>query len=595
MGRVTSVVGAAAQLVIWSSCACVLGLLSVEPAAAQSSADPVIYLNQAWSQADRETFYQIPQGSEIIDYDIFLNLEVAGSEELFRSDANIEKYGLIPQAANPRTNPDGLPVGVTKTVVAEGRFKGEAVGLTCAACHTGQLHYQGKLVRIEGGPANTFNYLDFERAFDDALQATSNDSAKFDRLAAKLGASSPDAKSILRTRFQAGADRVHHYRARSAVAVVPWGPSRIDALNLIRNRALSDLPVIPENWLTPIAPTKMPFVWNAPQGAWTQWSGVLQDPLIRNFGETVGVFLSADLTSKTREDGLFDSTGAVLNLLTIEHLLERLAPPKWPEDVFGKIDRAKAAEGKALFMSNCAMCHNAWPYTWTSATKAGKRFIDVGMVPQSRVGTDPSQFEGVRAWFLTVQLSSYLPPPYKGQLTAPLEVLSPTVQTGLLETALAKLKPTPEQLADLNGYRDFPLPKAPPNVYKAAPRDGVWATPPFLHNSSVPNLYEMLIPAQERSKKFYIGREFDPIKVGLDTSGKPGNFLFDTSLPGNSNAGHSFEKGPRGNGVIGPLLTDAQRWAILEYLKSIPDVEGRVTPFGGPPDAKTASNPWTKP
>jgi hypothetical protein len=30
------------------------------------------------------------------------------------------------------------------------------------------------------------------------------------------------------------------------------------------------------------------------------------------------------------------------------------------------------------------------------------------------------------------------------------------------------------------------------------------------------------------------------------------------------------------------LLTDDERWAIAEYLKSIPDVEARVTPFGGP-------------
>ena len=45
----------------------------------------------------------------------------------------------------------------------------------------------------------------------------------------------------------------------------------------------------------------------------------------------------------------------------------------------------------------------------------------------------------------------------------------------------------------------------------------------------------------------------------------------DTTLPGNSNAGHSFEDGPRGNGVIGPLLTDEQRWALVEYLKSIPE------------------------
>ena len=107
-----------------------------------------------------------------------------------------------------------------------------------------------------------------------------------------------------------------------------------------------------------------------------------------------------------------------------------------------------------------------------------------------------------------------------------------------------------------------------------------------MHNGSVPNLYEMLMPAKERTKKFCIGREFDPVKVGIDTTCKTGMFEYDTAVRGNSNAGHSFEEAPRGNGVIGPLLTDEQRWALVEYLKSIPETPGRVTPFGGPPAAR---------
>jgi hypothetical protein len=79
----------------------------------------------------------------------------------------------------------------------------------------------------------------------------------------------------------------------------------------------------------------------------------------------------------------------------------------------------------------------------------------------------------------------------------------------------------------------------------------------------------------------------------LDTTGASGKFMYDTTLRGNSNAGHSFENGPRGNGVIGPLLTDQQRWALVEYLKSIPEEPGRVTPFGGPANARTGNKPWT--
>jgi hypothetical protein len=154
---------------------------------------------------------------------------------------------------------------------------------------------------------------------------------------------------------------------------------------------------------------------------------------------------------------------------------------------------------------------------------------------------------------------------------------------------------TEAQQLDLHGYRTpgggFSTAAPPDQVFKAAPRDGVWATAPFLHNGSVPNLYEMLIPAAERTKKFYLGGDFDPVRVGLDTKATSGTFLMDTTLPGNSNAGHSFENGPRGNGVIGPLLPEDDRWAIVEYLKSIPEEAGRVTPFGGPPETSSPQKP----
>jgi hypothetical protein len=136
---------------------CALSLLLAKPAAAQTSgSDPVTYLDQGWSQADREMYYQISQGSTVLSYDIFLNLEVADSQELFRSDANSDRYGLITQAANPRTNPDGLPIGLARTVVTEGRWKGDQIGLNCAACHNTQLNYKGKRIRIDGGVGNTF-------------------------------------------------------------------------------------------------------------------------------------------------------------------------------------------------------------------------------------------------------------------------------------------------------------------------------------------------------------------------------------------------------------------------------------------------------
>ena len=579
-----------------SAVACAAAALCSTFSLAQTTgSDAVIYLDQAWSRADRETYYQISQGSVVLSYDIFMKLEAAGGQELFRSDANSDRYGLIVQPANPRTNPDGLPIGLSKTVVEQGPWKGEHVGLTCALCHNAQLTYKGKRVRIEGGVGNTFDLIAYLTALDDALQATLGDAAKFDRLASSLGASSADAKSELRKRFEKEAAPVHYYRTRVTVTPATAGPSRMDAIALIVDRLTSVQPDIPQNWGTALAPTKPPFLWNAPQGSWTQWRGVQQDPINRNLTETMGVFMPMNLHAKTPAEGLFDSNAALLNLQTIENMLSRLAPPKWPEEVFGAIDRKKAAAGKPLFMQHCAGCHNAWPYTWTEPNKYGKRFIQVGLVPQKVVGTDPGQFEDLRPYSITAQLSPNLPPPFKDEPIISTGALYEILQREILGTALSKLKLTEAETVALHGYREFPLPPPPRGVYKAAPRDGVWATPPFMHNGSVPNLYEMLIPAKERTKKFYVGRDFDPIKVGLDTSGKSGNFLIDTTRIGNSNAGHSFENGPRGNGIIGPLLTEEQRWALVEYLKSIPEEAGRVTPFGGAPNAKTGNPRWANP
>ena len=571
------------------------GIFHLKSVGAAPKDDPVIYLDQAWSQADREMFYQTSQGSAIASYDIFLNLEVAGGQELFRSDANSERLGMIPQTANPRTNPDGLPVGLAKNVVTEGRWKGETVGPNCAACHTAELSYKGKKIRIDGGHAIAFDLFEYIHALDDAFQATLTDSAKFDRMAARIGASSADAKSELRKRLETDAGHAHVYRTRAAASPFPWGPGRADCLTMIANRMMALAPNIPENTSTPTAPTKIPFIWNSAQGSWTQWGASIQDPIARNLGETLGVYLPMDLKSKTPEEGLFDSNAAVLNLQKVENTMWRLAPPKWPEEVFGKIDREKALKGKAMFATHCASCHNSYPYTWTEPNKYGKRFIEVGLVPKKFVGTDMQQSFSVKEFMITGQLSPYLPQPYTGEAIVPASVFKPAIGMHVIGKALRQVKMSEAETADLHGFRELPSPPAPVEVYKAAPRDGVWATPPFLHNGSVPSLYEMLIPAKERTKKFYVGREFDPVKVGVDTSGKSGTFLLDTSLLGNSNAGHSFEDGPLGNGVIGPLLTEEERWAIVEYLKSIPEEPGRVTPFGGPPDAKTGNGPWAKP
>jgi hypothetical protein len=92
-------------------------------------------------------------------------------------------------------------------------------------------------------------------------------------------------------------------------------------------------------------------------------------------------------------------------------------------------------------------------------------------------------------------------------------------------------------------------------------------------------LYDLLSPAYRRPQKFYLrGANYNPKAVGFYADAQEkGAFLFDTTLPGNSNLGHEFRAGYRpytkstegtpGYGAIGPEMTDDERWAIIEYLK----------------------------
>jgi len=561
---------------------------------AEAVEDKVVFLKQGWSDEDRLLYYYTSQGTAVMPYSLFVNLEEASGTDLVRSDRIVESLGLIPQAPDPKYNPDGLPVGITRAVVPDGRWKGEWVGITCAACHTDQLHYKGTTIRIDGGAGTHFDFMRLIRGFDDALAASVERPDKFDRLAVRMKATAPDAKAALRAQLEATADGVHRYRSTSALTPFDGGPGRVDCLGLIHNRVASDAMGITENWSAVLAPTKMPFVWNAPQSSWVQWTGVAANPLKRNSGEALGVFIKLDLTSKTPEEGLFDSTVDLKGQIAIEQVLRKLAPPKWPEAILGPIDKTKAAQGAQLFAENCSECHSVWPHRWSEPKLRGKRFIENALVPQSVVGTDPMQFYapqfGAHPTSIAGSVGAYLDPPLKGAALAPYGAISQTVNLHVTGKALAKLQLTPDELEDASGYVT-PNEKGPVQpVYKAGPRDGVWATPPFLHNGSVPSLYELLLPAHERSKTFYLGSDFDPVKVGVDTSGASGKFLFDTSLVGNSNAGHSFESGPQVKGVIGRLLTDDERWALIEYLKSIPTEDAQVTPYGGPANPVSAWN-----
>jgi cytochrome c peroxidase len=100
------------------------------------------------------------------------------------------------------------------------------------------------------------------------------------------------------------------------------------------------------------------------------------------------------------------------------------------------------------------------------------------------------------------------------------------------------------------------------NGYANMPLDGVWLRAPYLHNGSVPTLRALLFP-EERPQVFYRAYDvYDWKNLGFVSAGAEAEaegVRFDTTVKGNSNAGHLY----------GANLTAGERESLLEYLKTL--------------------------
>jgi mono/diheme cytochrome c family protein len=268
------------------------------------------------------------------------------------------------------------------------------------------------------------------------------------------------------------------------------------------------------------------------------------------------------------------STVNVKNLWAIESLLAGptaftgLHSPGWPTQVFGALDQSKVEKGKQLYVDHCQRCHLPvldspelqQSQYWETGLE-GHRFLHLKEIPLDVIGTDP---KAATNWHGRTANTGIL-----GLGTVSAAQGLKLVTRKIADMNYDAMQLPSEQRIEWNGFRDDGV--TDNLVYRARPLAGMWATPPFLHNGSVPNLYQLLLPADRRDKIFYVGsREFDPKYVGFQTAKFEDSFEFDTSQPGNSNQGHEFRNAPAGTaGVIGPELSDEGRWAIIEYLKSL--------------------------
>jgi len=194
--------------------------------------------------------------------------------------------------------------------------------------------------------------------------------------------------------------------------------------------------------------------------------------------------------------------------------MESVKAPRYP----GPIDGELAARGRAIFEQRCAECHGTYG--------------DGGRYPEKVVSLDIVKTDAARLKSLSHEHREWMKAGWMSHFG--------------------------EDRVDTD-----------PDGYLAPPLDGIWASAPYFHNGSVPNL-EQVLDSTARPKVWrQQPNSYDYERVGLrtDVSGAvpeglgdhERRWFFDTSLFGKSNTGHPF----------GDDLTPPDRKAVIEYLKGL--------------------------
>ena len=560
----------------------------------------VVWLDQNWTAAQRDWFHHADQGTQTfgIPYEWFMALEqppISSTGSGLLSDQRyLDRYGFIPDTAHPEISkmPIGFAQGGPMRDASGAPWKNPqtntdmtAMGLTCAACHTGRFTYKNTTVLIDGGPALT-NLNEFQKGIALSLLYTWYLPTRFNQFAGRvLGpGASEQAKSDLRKQFEpvkSQVEKIIRLEFSSRHQTITEGFARLDALNRIGDVVFAVDLDEPANWVGFSAPVHFPRIWQASWFQWVQYNGSIEQPMTRNAGEALGVGAAVSLTGAKND--LFASTVRPEELYKLEQLLAGTPPPdaangfnglrspKWPADILPPINIELAARGAVLYKEVCQSCHLApvsdpdfWSAPeWSQPNAAKERYLNLKQIDVTRVGTDPAEAADMKNRTLLIPASLGITTNDFGG------ALGQVVDTTLAHWYDSQEPPISPAVRDqMNGNR-------PSNVrallsYKVRPLNGVWATPPYLHNGSVPNIYALLSPAAERPKKFYLGnREYDPVNVGYVTGEFPGGFEFDTTIRGNSNSGHEFSDDSKKEGVIGRSLSPDERRALIEYLKTL--------------------------
>jgi len=626
------------------------------------SSHNIVWLDQGWTDQERDKFHHISQGTMTlpIPYEWFAALEqpgfeIFGTKGLIIENGFLSRLGFITDEVTPY-NQAGLPVGfsvdynVVNPAISKDSFN--AIGLTCAACHTGQMRVKspdGKKVtsvRYDGGPAMT-NLSNLITVLAMSLIETYLDEDKFTRFSNRvLGIQNVEEnqkklkKSLRHTLSNqvhsivkpaeikstgshvSNVDDLEEHSFKSYIKMVKnlvkgqkketkEGFTRLDALNRIGNVVFASDTGNYQNVATMNAPVSYPFIWNTSWFLWVQYDASIMGPMIRNAGEAMGVAAYVKMDEKQTDN--FYSSVKLDNLHWMETLLGGAIPPTerkkfgglqhpaWDERIFGKIDLEKHDKGAKLYAELCQGCHmppmdseKFWSEKyWTQPDAQNRRYLDVPIVNINYINTDPQQAlvlmkrkvntlgTGLNTKIYTESIKwGVNDPVYFGAKYT--DCKPAIIKAGESESFAFSLGAAVQEVNNywykahnvsvsekdkMNGNRMNCL--RAPFAYKARPLNGIWATAPFLHNGSVPNLHALLSAVSERPKKFYLGSlDFDTKDIGYDTAYKEGYFELNTAIKGNANTGHEFSDSGK-KGVIGRKLNEVEKYQIIEYLKDI--------------------------
>lgn len=298
------------------------------------------------------------------------------------------------------------------------------------------------------------------------------------------------------------------------------GPGRVDDFGNARNLLLDVEYARPTT-----APCSISHLWGTGDLQWSDWDNNTTSSLGRSMATALAGGAAFDPES-------FLSTVPPRNLYQLDELSRKITPPTWPEEIFGKIDPAKSQRGAGLFQQHCVKCH---------VTDLGP--LSDSLYDLDEIGTDPRRAQNFA--------ESAGDRPYADALR---DVIANYMKRAYEQSGIDAAEAKMMEAGRPNQWR-------PTGKYGVRPLRAIWATAPYLHNGSVPTLYDLLRPANQRPKTFQVGqREYDPVKLGFVTKldGAP-KFLFDTGQDGNANTGHEF----------GTELSEEDRGALLEYLKRI--------------------------